>query len=298
MTVMAPTTNTPRAGRSAREHDTPTIRGRAPAATGATSATALDLVRQGAVVCLAVAQIAAAYYVTQAGTDEFANAPPGGDPPIVPATYAFSIWGPIYASSVAYAVYQALPSQRTRAIHRDAGWWIALGYAGAASWILAAQEREHVIRTVSILMAIATAFGISLHQVVRHREALGEALPKLDRRLVVPMVGGFFGWTTVASFANIATSLRDSGITTVGEERASTLALLTVATGIVAWVERWSRGNAWYAGAVGWALVAAAYANVQGVRRKPDLVVAGASAVAAGLVVAATLWGRKQRPAR
>lgn len=28
------------------------------------------------------------------------------DPPVVPALYTFAIWGPIYASSLAYAVYQ------------------------------------------------------------------------------------------------------------------------------------------------------------------------------------------------
>ena len=41
--------------------------------------------------------------------------------PVTPAGYAFSIWGLIFAACLALAVYQALPAQREREVHRRTG---------------------------------------------------------------------------------------------------------------------------------------------------------------------------------
>jgi hypothetical protein len=38
--------------------------------------------------------------------------------PVTPADYAFAVWGLIYAACIALAVYQLLPSQQERTVHR------------------------------------------------------------------------------------------------------------------------------------------------------------------------------------
>lgn len=45
----------------------------------------------------------------------------------VPAGYVFSIWGLIYLGLIAFAIFQALPSQRENPRLRATGWWISLG---------------------------------------------------------------------------------------------------------------------------------------------------------------------------
>ncbi|WP_226361179.1 hypothetical protein [Pseudonocardia sp. ICBG1142] len=40
---------------------------------------------------------------------------------ITPATVAFSVWGLIYLVLLVYAVYQSLPGQRSRTVHRATG---------------------------------------------------------------------------------------------------------------------------------------------------------------------------------
>src|SRR4030042_5574935 len=53
----------------------------------------------------------------------------------VPAGYVFSIWGVIYLGIIAFAVFQALPSQRENPRMRATGWWVALGGLGKSAWI-------------------------------------------------------------------------------------------------------------------------------------------------------------------
>ena len=38
-----------------------------------------------------------------------------------PAGYTFAVWTPIYIGITAYAIYQALPNQRERDVHRRIG---------------------------------------------------------------------------------------------------------------------------------------------------------------------------------
>src|SRR5512135_3282915 len=53
----------------------------------------------------------------------------------VPAGYVFAIWGLIYIGLIAFAIYQALPSQRANPRLRAIGWWIVLGGLANSAWI-------------------------------------------------------------------------------------------------------------------------------------------------------------------
>src|SRR5919106_5390209 len=53
---------------------------------------------------------------------------------MVPADYAFVIWTPIFLLALAYAVYQALPSNRENPLLRRIGWFSALAYFSNGVW--------------------------------------------------------------------------------------------------------------------------------------------------------------------
>lgn len=53
----------------------------------------------------------------------------------VPAGYVFSIWGLIYLVLIAFAVFQALPSQRENLRLRAMSWRISLGGLANSVWI-------------------------------------------------------------------------------------------------------------------------------------------------------------------
>jgi len=53
----------------------------------------------------------------------------------VPAGYVFSIWGLIYLGLIAFAIYQALPSQRENPALRRIGYWFAMSCAVNIVWL-------------------------------------------------------------------------------------------------------------------------------------------------------------------
>lgn len=258
-------------------------------------ATGADRVRQALNVVGALAQVAMSVYVASAGTDDFARPAAGGDPPLTPAPYAFAIWTPIFAGTIAYAVLQARPRAAARPLFRRMGWGTAVALLATAGWLVVAQG-AWAWSTVLMFLVIAGGLAVAMRAI--EGELSRVPVPsRADRLLVRAPVSVFLGWTTAAVFANILAVLRGTGVTRPGGETAIAIALLAVATGIASWVTVRTRGNAWYAGAVAWGTIAIAVADFAGLRRTPDPVVGSAALVATAVVLATLVagWMRRER---
>ena len=252
-----------------------------------------DVARQLLNVLGAFGQIGATIYLVASGAgDYFAEAASGGEVPIIPAGYAFSIWGPIYAGSLAYAVWQVLPRNRSRALFRRAGWGTALAFAATTGWLVVAARPERVWGTVALFVAVGAGLAVALRAIERHVHDLS----RVEGWLVRAPIAVFLGWTSVAVFANLASAMRYSGLTRPGGETGLTLVMLAASTAIAAWVTAATR-NGWYAGTVAWAASAIAVANVVAADRPRNLLVAGAATIGALVVGAALLRGRRRASA-
>ena len=95
---------------------------------------------------------------------------------VVPADYAFTVWGPIFALSLAYTVYQALPGQRQNPLLRRVGWFMAGAFAGNGLWQILFPAELFVASQVLLLGIVACAVAALLGLARAHRErALGRA---------------------------------------------------------------------------------------------------------------------------
>ena len=56
---------------------------------------------------------------------------------VVPASYAFGIWAPIYVGLFSHAVYQALPARRRDRVLRRTGWATACAVGLSGLWVWA-----------------------------------------------------------------------------------------------------------------------------------------------------------------
>lgn len=74
----------------------------------------------------------------------------------VPAGYVFSIWGLIYLGLIAFAVFQALPSQRENPRLRATGWWIFLGGLANSAWIFLWHYEQFPLTIIAMLVLLAT----------------------------------------------------------------------------------------------------------------------------------------------
>lgn len=116
----------------------------------------------------------------------------------VPAGYVFSIWGVIYLGLLAYAVYQALPSQRANARLRDIAAPFLVASAANIAWIFL----WHYERFPATLVAMG-ALLLSLI-VVYLRLGTGQMrVPTAERWAVRVPFSIYLGWITVATVANV-----------------------------------------------------------------------------------------------
>lgn len=245
-----------------------------------------DIARQFATIFAAIFQIYASYVQgSQNGViaQEIRSL-------VLPATYAFAIWGPIFILCLVYAVYQALPQHRNSPVLRASGWWIAAAFLADGVWIYAFTGRQFVVAQIIIIsgwLCATTAFLIYARAMTTGRAT------SVDQWIIGPAFGLLAGWLTAASFVGLAGTLVASGLASdgTGAERGAAALLLAAAGVAVGLLLRAKPGfsPAWvaYGAAILWALLAIVVEQ-----RGSSVLVAGAAIVGMALVVVALAFPR------
>lgn len=216
----------------------------------------------------AVAFVAAPLATPGFGGYDPANFPiPLDDPAILPAGYAFAIWGVIYAWLLVHAVFGLLA--RAEDVAWDGPRWpLFASLALGASWLMVAMANP-VIATVQIWAML----GFALAALVR--------APRIpDRGLLLAPIALYAGWLTAAACVSLGVVLIGHGV--MGEMPA-TFAMLLLALGLAVAVQTHLRRAPEYGGAVIWALAAIVVANAG------EGVVVPVACVVAILVMAAAI---------
>ncbi len=122
----------------------------------------------------------------------------------VPAGYVFSIWGLIYLGLIAFAIYQALPAQRSNDRLRRVGYWFALSCLANSAWIFLWHYNLFPLSLVVMLSILACLAVIYL------RLGIGQSLVGTPEKWVVNApFSVYLGWITVATVANVTDVLYD-----------------------------------------------------------------------------------------
>lgn len=135
---------------------------------------------------------------------------------LIPAGYTFAVWAPIYIGLTAYMIYQALPNQKERLIHRRIGWiaaWVALGNAVWTPLFLSGgTSPTFMVLFPSVVVIALMLTGLAMI-FVRLRE-MDSTLTTADRWCVQIPFSGYYAWVTVATVINIVTTVMTLGNTT------------------------------------------------------------------------------------
>lgn len=114
-----------------------------------------------------------------------------------PANFTFSIWGLIFLALIAFAIYQALPSQRSNPFVRAVGPWLILSSLGNIGWLLTFQFEQFALSMIPIVWLLFT-LGMAY---VRLRRV--QAVPSTaDRLFIFAPISIYFAWAAVATVAN------------------------------------------------------------------------------------------------
>lgn len=230
-----------------------------------------DRMRQASVV----AAVAAGMVAGASGDYGSAGA---SDSLVLPADYAFVIWFPVYAGSIAYATHQARPCKRADPLLRRIGWPSAVAYLSAGSWVWT----DPVAAPWSSMAAMALTVGPAVTALVRMTPATD--VDPAERWLVRAPIGLFAGWITLAVVANTTEVLLANGIRQLAGLDAAPWAVLALlaAGGIGSLTTLRTKASAAYPAAVVWGLIAAA------VQQLPRSTAAGVTAAAMAGLAAAT----------
>jgi translocator protein len=196
--------------------------------------------------------------------------------PLLAAGWAFAIWGPIYVGFLAYAVYQLLPAQRGREVHRRTGWWLAASAVLNPLWVLAFSAGAIPVAElliIGLLVCLAVVFG---------RLSRVPAEGVVERVAFRGVVALYTGWVSLATVLGTAATGVWVGLPGTGALPAvAALVVLLAAAGIVAWVVLSGTAVVPYAVATVWALAGI-------VANDPPGLVVGAGVVAILVVLGAT----------
>jgi hypothetical protein len=242
-----------------------------------------DGVRAVAVLVAAVAQIAGSPLGTAVAGRSVGEVSDRARSLITPAGYAFSIWAVVFAGALAWAVYQALPGQRDRPVHRRTGWPLAAAFAGNAVWevLFPLVGDDAPLVPAALLAAIVAAAATAWARLQDLR------LSGLARLLPAAVTGLLLGWVTLAFAAQVATAGVALGAPDQGPAAQAWAVFALAAVGAVAaavvLVARVSGGP--FAAAVVWGLVAIAVDG--GPTPVTVVAVLAAAAVATALAVRA-----------
>ena len=176
-----------------------------------------------------------------------------------PAGYVFSIWGLIYLLLIAFAIYQAMPQQKTNAPISAVGGFFFLSCLLNAAWIFAWHYNS-----IGLSVAIMVALLISLITV--YLRVTGENLNGQDRRFVKLPFSVYLGWICVATIANISIALYSINWGGWGATaEAWTITMLSVGTLLAVFMALNKKDGA-FALVFAWAF-AGIYANQRDVRQ-------------------------------
>lgn len=175
-----------------------------------------NLARQAANVVGALFQVGATVSASVAIQEVVGRGP---DSLVEPATYAFAIWALIFALSLVYAIYQALPANRENPLLQRVGWYTAGAFACTGLWSVFVPA-EQLLLAQAMLVVIFLYLAIAYMRLARSERG---TLSVADRWLVALPLGPFFGWITAANAVSLTTEAVRFGLV---EARGASEAIL------------------------------------------------------------------------
>jgi translocator protein len=166
----------------------------------------------------------------------------------VPAGYVFSIWGLIYLGLIVYAVFQALPAQRSNPRLRSIGTLFLVASAANIAWIFLWQYLYFGLTMVAMLILLGALVGIYL------RLDIGRSNPPRSERWLVNLTFSIYlGWITVATIANATALLNYLNWNGFGISDQAWLVIMLAAALVIAALVAFTRRDVAYLLVLAWA---------------------------------------------
>ncbi|MBD2202190.1 tryptophan-rich sensory protein [Calothrix sp. FACHB-1219] len=172
---------------------------------------------------------------------------------IIPANYAFAIWGLIYLGLFALGIYQFLPSQKEDADLRNTGYLLVIASIAQSIWVYLFLSRLFVLSVIAMLLILLPLIGIYLRLNIGNQH-----VSRQKKWYLYAPISIYLGWISVATIVNVACALYFQNWNGWGiSAEYWTVILLAIASAIAATIVIQRRDIA-YVGVTVWAILAIA----------------------------------------
>jgi hypothetical protein len=121
---------------------------------------------------------------------------------IIPANYAFAIWGLIYLGLIAFGLYQLQPAQRHNPSLQRSGYLLVVACLAQCVWIYLFLDRRFPLSIMAMVGVLLPLIG--LYQ----RLGIGQrCVSRQERWLLHIPISIYLGWISVATVVNVAIAL-------------------------------------------------------------------------------------------
>lgn len=170
-----------------------------------------------------------------------------GDSTLRAASYAFSIWGLIYAGLATFAVYQAVPRLAAPALLNRFAWPASISMAACGLWLFAAAAD---MRWMTVALILTGAISLLVPLSMQRMQAGAR-----DTLFIIAPLSLLAGWLTLASVLNTLTVLTAEGIITSAMAPSASVAGIIVGAIVAAYIAIRS-ASPFYLIPVVWGLIA------------------------------------------
>ena len=172
---------------------------------------------------------------------------------IIPANYAFAIWGLIYLGLFAFGIYQFLPNQKDDSDLRNTGYLLVIASIAQSIWVYLFLSRLFVFSVVAMLLILLPLIGVYLRLDIGNRY-----VSQRKKWCIYKPISIYLSWISVATIVNVACALYSlswNGWGISAEVWTITMLLIAAAIAVVIVIQR--RDIA-YTGVTVWAIFAIA----------------------------------------
>lgn len=172
---------------------------------------------------------------------------------IIPANYAFAIWGLIYLGLFAFAIYQVLPSQRDNPNLRKTGYLLTIASVAQSIWVYLFLSRLFVASVIAMLLILVPLIVMYLRLGIGTTPA-----SRAEKWFIRYPTSIYLGWISVATIVNIASALYINNWNGFGIPAETWTLIMVIIATFVANIALLQRQDIAYSGVSVWALIAIA----------------------------------------
>ena len=182
-----------------------------------------------------------------------------------PAGYTFSIWGVITLLAFAYGIYQSLPKKENKELHIKIAPRLIIIYILFSIWLFTAQNNWLLV-TVIVFILMFWQLGKVFESILANKNHL----TKTEIIILEGQIGLYFGWSSIAIFANTGATLKFYGVSDLGTFGLIWQSLLLTG-GLIntIFILSKTKGNYFYGGTIIWAFMGIFF----GLRNEPNTII-------------------------